>query len=82
MSVKISEPIMKVDFTHCTHDLTGNEYYFQLTGQCFDCFKDSNHAICINCLNKCHKNHHIVNLRINGSFCDCFDSGKCQCTSK
>lgn len=55
----------------CTFDTTGKDYVYQIVGQCFDCFTDPNHAICIHCMNKCHKNHHITNIRTTNSFCDC-----------
>lgn len=64
---------------YCTFYDTGTNYRQQLTGQCFDCFKDPNHALCINCLNKCHKDHHITNIKFSNAFCDCKDSGKCFC---
>jgi serine protease inhibitor len=55
----------------CTFDSTGKDYVYQIVGQCFDCFTDPHHAICIHCMNKCHKNHHITNIRTANSFCDC-----------
>jgi serine protease inhibitor len=63
----------------CTYSDTGRSYSEQMVGQCFDCFEERNHAICINCLNKCHRGHHITNIRLMNAFCDCAESGECKC---
>ena len=66
----------------CTFDTTGKDYVYQIVGQCFDCFTDPNHAICIHCMNRCHKNHHITNIRTTNAFCDCplVLKGRCVCS--
>lgn len=64
---------------YCTFYDTCEHYQLQLTGQCFDCFNDQNHAICINCLKRCHRGHRITNIRINSAFCDCKNAERCKC---
>ena len=66
----------------CTFYKTGKSYETQLIGQCFDCFTEKNHAICFNCLQKCHNGHHISNIRTANAFCDCVESDKCKCRQK
>jgi serpin B len=66
----------------CTLTNTGKKYVQQLVGQCFECFSDSSHAICIHCINRCHKNHNVTNVRVANAFCDCPSKCNCLCYTK
>jgi serpin B len=64
----------------CTFEETGRNYVPQLVGQCFKCFTDPHHTICMSCMKICHKNHPITNIRTTNAFCDCPLNCICQCS--
>jgi hypothetical protein len=59
-------------FSYCTYNQSGRVYQLQYYVFCYDCFpQGSKLGACLSCIETCHKNHNLSEIKHGNFFCDC-----------
>ena len=64
--------------SECTFNKTDATFKKQYWRHCYDCFKLPTEGACVVCLQLCHENHKLGELKNTRFFCDCGNYPKCK----